>query len=475
MYTYEMKKKISDVQNEQGMMTRTADVSPHGVPNSVMLDAARSDSQEQVFSTGGTDLEQAMRIRMDSRFDAVSGVQVHYNSDLPERVDAEAYTRGDHIYLGPGQERHLPHELGHVVQQRRGSVTANERIGGMAANTDIQLEHEADVIGRQFEGMLSVSNGGLFGSESVSESSAHGSTAPVQMAGHDGVIVYGGNDERGIKTLYKCIEQNEYNAYLEIKRLQNERVNDNFTEQAIRAQNVFPIIYDVGIISDPNVNNVPEGYNPNEWATWLENAHNLGYYVKMANLGGDGGTIKDFKLGTQTAHAKELKQNHHFSDPDAEAKEDRMKGIDQLYGSAAYGIRDSDVAGRALTWLKFKISNLFSCCGDGAEADTLDEMRGLVRNSPNSYNNDCQVIKDLEAIKQYISDSDTIYIASSVIIKMTGDPNQDMARLIDLAHPVTQDAIGEDFERIKTGMLLGIQNLEKLFTSPGAPLITLSN
>ena len=45
----------------------------------------------------------------------LDGVQVHYHSPLPGRVNAEAFTQGDHIYLAAGQERHLPHELGHVM------------------------------------------------------------------------------------------------------------------------------------------------------------------------------------------------------------------------------------------------------------------------------------------------------------------------------------------------------------------------
>ena len=44
-------------------------------------------------------------------------VRVHYNSPRPAQLQALAYTQGSDIHVGPGQERHLPHEAWHVVQQ----------------------------------------------------------------------------------------------------------------------------------------------------------------------------------------------------------------------------------------------------------------------------------------------------------------------------------------------------------------------
>ncbi|MCH5281429.1 MAG: DUF4157 domain-containing protein [Lachnospiraceae bacterium] len=75
-------------------------------------------------------------------------VRVHYNSPLPAKLDALAYTKGNQVEIGPGQERHLPHELGHVVQQKLGMVRANARhASGAALNTDAGLERQADEIG----------------------------------------------------------------------------------------------------------------------------------------------------------------------------------------------------------------------------------------------------------------------------------------------------------------------------------------
>lgn len=86
-------------------------------------------------------LEQSTGVSLDD-------VQVHYNSDLPAKLDALAYTKGNQVEIGPGQESHLPHELGHVVQQKLGTVRANAmHPSGVALNTDPGLEHQADEIG----------------------------------------------------------------------------------------------------------------------------------------------------------------------------------------------------------------------------------------------------------------------------------------------------------------------------------------
>jgi hypothetical protein len=44
-------------------------------------------------------------------------VRVHYNSSQPAQLNALAYAQGSDNHLAPGQERHLPHEAWHVVQQ----------------------------------------------------------------------------------------------------------------------------------------------------------------------------------------------------------------------------------------------------------------------------------------------------------------------------------------------------------------------
>ena len=90
--------------------------------------------------------------QMRMKFEGMSGlsfddVKVHYNSDKPAQMKALAYTQGNDVYIGPGQEKHLGHELGHVVQQKQGRVKPTEKMGGQLVNSDAKLEKEADQMG----------------------------------------------------------------------------------------------------------------------------------------------------------------------------------------------------------------------------------------------------------------------------------------------------------------------------------------
>ncbi|NQZ64452.1 DUF4157 domain-containing protein [Crocosphaera sp.] len=93
-----------------------------------------------------------LRLDLKTGMEHLSGynldhVRVHYNSTKPGTVDAEAYAQGYDIHLARGQEKQLPHELGHVVQQMRGQVEANGSIRGMALNDATKLEEEASWLG----------------------------------------------------------------------------------------------------------------------------------------------------------------------------------------------------------------------------------------------------------------------------------------------------------------------------------------
>jgi len=77
----------------------------------------------------------------------MSDVQVHKNSARPAQLNALAYAQGSDIHLGPGQEKHLPHEAWHVVQQRQGRVTPTLQTKGTLINDDSSLEEEADQMG----------------------------------------------------------------------------------------------------------------------------------------------------------------------------------------------------------------------------------------------------------------------------------------------------------------------------------------
>ncbi len=82
----------------------------------------------------------------------MSDVRVHYNSPKPMQMNAHAYAQGNQIHLGSGQEKHLPHEAWHVVQQRQGRVQPTTQFQGQAINDDPGLEREADVMGNKANG-----------------------------------------------------------------------------------------------------------------------------------------------------------------------------------------------------------------------------------------------------------------------------------------------------------------------------------
>jgi hypothetical protein len=78
---------------------------------------------------------------------ALDDVRVHYNSPKPAQLQARAYTQGPDIHVAPGQERHLPHEAWHVVQQKQGRVGSTFQMKGVPVNDDVHLESEADAMG----------------------------------------------------------------------------------------------------------------------------------------------------------------------------------------------------------------------------------------------------------------------------------------------------------------------------------------
>ena len=79
---------------------------------------------------------------------SLDGARVHYHSSRPAQLQAHAFAQGREIHVAPGQERHLPHEAWHLVQQAQGRVAGVQRLAdGVVANDDAALEHEADVMG----------------------------------------------------------------------------------------------------------------------------------------------------------------------------------------------------------------------------------------------------------------------------------------------------------------------------------------
>ncbi len=122
--------------------------------------AERQPTQRKRHSTGLPDI-------LKSGIENLSGhsmddVKVHYNSDKPGQLKAHAYAQGTDIHLGPGQEKHLPHEAWHVVQQKQGSVRPTTQFRGVKINDNPKLEAEATRMGnRSLLHNRNISNGPL--------------------------------------------------------------------------------------------------------------------------------------------------------------------------------------------------------------------------------------------------------------------------------------------------------------------------
>ncbi|WP_064972161.1 eCIS core domain-containing protein [Kordia zhangzhouensis] len=80
---------------------------------------------------------------------SLDDVKVHYNSSKPAQLNAHAYAQGKHIHIASGQEKHLPHEAWHIVQQKQGRVRPTKTVSGAKINDDSSLEKEADVMGEK--------------------------------------------------------------------------------------------------------------------------------------------------------------------------------------------------------------------------------------------------------------------------------------------------------------------------------------
>ncbi len=76
----------------------------------------------------------------------LSGVEIHRDSPKPAQIGALAYAQGEQVYLGPGQDAELGHELTHVVQQKQGMVRSTGTVDGLPVNTSPALERAADAM-----------------------------------------------------------------------------------------------------------------------------------------------------------------------------------------------------------------------------------------------------------------------------------------------------------------------------------------
>ena len=122
---------------------------------------------------------------------SLSDVKVHYNSAKPAQLQAHAYAQGTDIHVASGQEKHVPHEAWHVVQQKQGRVQATKQMKGkVPVNDDAGLENEADVMGAKSVQMAAKDN------EEVIQQKSGSSNGVAQLGMMDSVRSFFGFGEK---------------------------------------------------------------------------------------------------------------------------------------------------------------------------------------------------------------------------------------------------------------------------------------
>lgn len=108
----------------------------------------RAPQNAQTSRSNLTGIPTQMKLELERRSGlSFDDVRVHYNSDKPAQLQALAYTQGTQVYVGPGQERHLRHELGHVIQQKRGFGRCDAMENGLPVSNSPEVERQADLLG----------------------------------------------------------------------------------------------------------------------------------------------------------------------------------------------------------------------------------------------------------------------------------------------------------------------------------------
>ena len=133
----------------KGMLNNSAQ-NKQAIQLQKMVNNGSSETQQTIQKKeNNTGLPENLKTGMENLSGmSMDDVKVHRNSAKPAQLQAHAYAQGTDIHLGPGQEKHLPHELGHVVQQKEGRVKPTMQMKGKVdVNDDTGLEKEADVMG----------------------------------------------------------------------------------------------------------------------------------------------------------------------------------------------------------------------------------------------------------------------------------------------------------------------------------------
>lgn len=175
----------------------------------LQLKASAKGSKPSTQTRQNTSLPQGLKTGIESLSGyAMNDVKVYRNSDKPAKLRAHAFAQGTDIHLGPGQEKHLPHEAWHIVQQKQGRVKPTLQMkSGANINDEAALEQEADVMGAK--AMQSYHNRN-FSAQPSQPLKAGTQSATIQRADIDDDFEPGdklyGLEKEGRATMLKLIE-----------------------------------------------------------------------------------------------------------------------------------------------------------------------------------------------------------------------------------------------------------------------------
>lgn len=156
--------ELTQQQTHPDTLIRRANLSPSSLTSGNVLQLQRTignravrrllDQTAQRQPTQTKENDTGLPDNLKSGIESLSGmpmddVNVHYNSSKPAGLQALAYTQGTDIYVGTGQETHLPHEAWHVVQQKQGRVQPTLQMKDAEINDSSSLEREADTMGTE--------------------------------------------------------------------------------------------------------------------------------------------------------------------------------------------------------------------------------------------------------------------------------------------------------------------------------------
>ncbi len=108
------------------------------------LNVLRQEEKTEKQSKGGGNVPNALKTKIEKASEVpLDDVTIHYNSQEPFKYEANAFAKGNEVFLAPGQEEHLSEELWHIVQQKQDLVRPTSTENGTPINDTPNLERLA--------------------------------------------------------------------------------------------------------------------------------------------------------------------------------------------------------------------------------------------------------------------------------------------------------------------------------------------